>query len=223
MAFDPSVNRNTNQVDDNGNVKVTEFVGKTIQAEPLAVTAVAAGGQAVSTPVNVASERVIQVFIDHARDSATAPTVAGTEYRIEAAQTAAGNDTWRTIYSFNCDLAAPSAIVTDALEAVGQTVIECGATGPAIGDIVFFKNATLANSEWSRVVDRVTTGGSESFTVLDGLTNAQAAGTYYNKAEQFVVKLDIATVTRIRVVANNTAPGGVAQPIVCRAACITGR
>ena len=111
-------------------------------------------------------------------------------------------------------------MASDAEEAAGQTVIECGATVPAIGDILFFKNSTIANSEWANVVARVTTGGSETVTLESGLTNVQAAGTYYTQGEHFVLTIDVEAVTRLRVVANNQK-GSTNRAICWRCAAIT--
>ena len=194
---------------------------KTIETELLAITAVAADAQQKSSELDVSSYRTATVFIDHARDIADAAVGAGTEYRIQASEKATGNDTWRTLYSVVCDITAASSIVMDGTEAAGSTVIECGATLPAAGGTVFFKNATLANSEWGKVVSIVATGGSESFTLSDGLTNSQAAITLFNKAEQFVITLNLETIKRIRVIVNNNN-GTTNRAIVSRIACITG-
>lgn len=195
-------------------------VSKTIQSELIAMTSVAANLQSTSSTLNVSGYAKAAIFIDHGRDNANAFVGAGTEYRIEASEKSSGNDTWRTVYSVVCDITAPSSIVTDNSESAGATRIECGATVPSNGDIVFFKNSTLANSEWSKVVARDTTGGSEYFDIQDGLTNAQASGTYYNKAEQFVLDIDLANITRIRVICNNNN-GTTNRAIVWRCACIT--
>jgi hypothetical protein len=122
--------------------------------------------------------------------------------------------------SFTASITAPTAVVTDGEEAAAQTEIACGAVVPAVGDIIFFKNATLANSEWANVIGVDATGGSEHFDIEDGLTNTQAAGTYYTQGEQFVLTLDVQSVTRLRVVCNNTK-GTTNRAIVWRAACIT--
>jgi len=194
---------------------------KTIQSELVPITAIAANAQAISSVLDVTGFKNMAVFIDHARDVTTAFVVAGTEYRIQVSENAAGNDNWRTITSVVCDITAASDIAMDGDEVVGSTVIECGATLPAVNDIVFFKNATIANSEWARVVAIVTTGGSESFTLSDGLTKAQVALAHmYNKAEQFVITFDVTTFTRMRVIINNNN-GSTNQNIVSRVACIT--
>ena len=194
---------------------------KTIQTELLAITAVAADAQQKSSELALTGIKKAAVFIDHGRTATTAFVGAGTEYRVEVSEKASGNDAWRTLASVPCGIVAASEITADGNEAAAQTVIECGATYPALGDIVFWENATLANSEWGKVVARVVTGGSESFTLQDGLTNAQtAAKLIYNKAEQFVLNLDVEVFTRMRVIVNNNN-GTTNVAIKSRVACIT--
>jgi len=194
---------------------------KTIESELKAITEVSAGSQSKSSELDVSGqEGQVTLFIDHAKDAAGAAVGQGTEYVIQASQKASGNDTWRAIASFTAEITAPTAVTTDGEETAGATDIECGASVPAVGDIIFFKNATLANSEWANVIAVDATGGSEYFTLEDGLTNTQAAGTYYTQGEQFVVTIDIHSITRLRVVCNNTK-GTTNQAVVWRCAAIT--
>lgn len=201
-------------------IRTIPVINKTIETELQAIATVAANNQDISSVLDVSTNKNICVMIDHARDIATAFVGAGTEYRIEISEKATGNDAWRSIFSVVCGIASASSIVTDNEEAIGQTQIETGATLPSKEDIVFFKNNTLANSEWVKVVAIDATGGSEHFDIQDGLTNIQSAGTYFNKAEQFVINLDISSVKRLRVIANNNN-GTTNRAIVWRAACIT--
>lgn len=193
-------------------------ITKTIQTELLAITKVAANAQQKSSELDLANMKKATIFIDHGRTATTAFVVAGTEYRIEASQKETGNDTWRTIASVEGIITAASEITADGAEAAGQTVIECGDPDPEIGDIVFWENATLANSEWGKVVAHV---DNTSFTLQDGLTNAQAnAKKIYNKGEQFVLTLDVTAFTRLRVVVNNNNGTTNAQ-VASRVAAIT--
>ncbi len=195
-------------------------VSKTIQTELNGIATVAANAQDISSTLDVTNYSKATIFIDHARDAATAFIGAGTEYRIEASQQATGDTHWRTLYSVVCDITAAVSIVTDAEEAAGQTVIECTAVVPTNGDIVFFENGTIANSEWSKVVSVDASVGTENFTIQDGLYSTQPQQTMFNKAEQFVITMDLSTVTRLRVICNNNN-GTTNQNIVWRCACIT--
>jgi len=196
-------------------------MGKTIQTELKALTSVNAAAQSISSELTLLPRvSKVSIFIDHAKDNALASVGQGTEYVIQVSEKASGNDTWRALASFTAAITAPTAVVTDAEEAVGQTAIECGATVPAVGDIIFFKNATLANSEWANVIAVTSNGADSSFSVESGLTKAQAQGTYYTQGEHFVVSLDVSAFTRLRVVCNNTK-GSTNRAIVWRCAAIT--
>ena len=203
------------------NALETIDINKTVQTELLAITAIAADSQQKSSTLSVSHINKASIFIDHARDATAAFVGNGTEYRIEVSEKATGNDTWRTLYSVVCGIAAASDIVMDESEPAAETEIKTGATLPAVGDIVFFKNATIANSEWAKVISIDASGGTEHFDIQDGLTNTQAALAHmYNKSEQFVLNLDLKVATRLRVIVNNNK-GTTNQAIVSRIACIT--
>jgi hypothetical protein len=190
---------------------------KTIQAELKAITAVLAGAQDMSSELAVATALHAMLFIDFGLDSAGTPP--GTEFLVLVSQQDSGDDTWRVYDRRITGISAPSAVVTDGIEAAGAQAIECGATVPALGDAMLFKNAVLANSEWSTVAARVTTGGDESFTLRHALKNEQAQGTYYNKAEHLVIPVPLEGIRRMRVHCNNNYG---ASPVSCvwRCACI---
>lgn len=202
-----------------GDVDVlTTAITKTIETELLAITKVAANAQQKSSELALTNMKKVAILIDHGRTATTAFVVAGTEYRIEVSQKAAGDDTWRTIASAVCGIATALEITAAGAEAAGQTLIACGDPEPAVNDVVFWENATLALSEWGKVVARV---DNTSFTIADGLTNAQAtAKKIYNKGEQFVLLLDVEAYTRLRVVVNNNNGTTNAQ-VASRIAAIT--
>ena len=196
---------------------MTVIYPRTIQTELKAITAVAADVQSVSSVLALNTIRQVTIFIDHAKDNASASVGQGTEYIIQISEKATGNDTWRSIPAFTATTTAPTVITLDNDEAAGQTVIECGATVPVVGDIIFFKNTTLANSEWANVIARVTAGGTESVTLESGLTNAQADNTHNTQGEHYQQTLNTETYTRLRVVCNNTK-GTTNRAIVWRCA-----
>jgi len=191
---------------------------QTIQTDLIAWTAVASGNQQISNELNCENKIAARIGIYFGLDSATTPV--GTEFIIQSSDKDAGDDGWIAIDRIITGVIAPSAIATDNVETAGATVIECGATIPALGDMVLFKNATVANSEIGSVVARVTTGGSESFTLRDGLTSEQAAGTYYNKAEKYSRLYAFDGVRRLRVVVNNNYAASSASCVV-RVSCVT--
>jgi hypothetical protein len=195
-------------------------ITKTIQPNLKGYTAVAANAQSESSELDLTGIRHVSLMITHARDAAAAFVGAGTEYRVLVSSKATGEDAWFPLINYVADIAAASTIATDNLEAVGQTVIETGATVPAVNDMVFFKNATIALSEMVKVVARDVTGAAENFTILHGLTVAQASGNYFNKGEKPVLVLDVSAFTRLKVVCNN-ANGSTNQAIVWKCEAIT--
>ena len=201
--------------------KVGSDITKTIETELQAIVEVPADVQDISIVLDLSGqEKQVTIFIDHAKDHALASVGQGTEYVVQVSEKASGNDTWRTLETFTAALTVPVAMVTDTEEVAGQVDIECGSVVPAVGDILFFKNSSLGNSEWANVIARDTTGGSEKVTIEDGLTNVQAQGTYYTQGEQFVQTISVRSVTRLRVVCNNTK-GSTNRAIVFRVAAIT--
>ena len=193
-------------------------ISKTIQTPLLAITLVAANAQQLSSVLALTNVKKVAILIDHGRTATTAFVVAGTEYRVEVSQEATGNDTWRTIASAVCGIAAATETTADGNEAVGESVIDIGANTPAVNDILFWEHTTLANSEWMKVV---AISGGVDFTMLDALTNSQlAAQKIYNKGEQYALLLDVEAYTRLRVVVNNNN-GTTNVEVASRIAAIT--
>jgi len=190
---------------------------KTIQAELKAISAVAAGAIDKSSELAVATHLAALLFIDFAPDGTGTPTV-GTKVLVQASEKVSGDDTWRDVDVRQTGAAAANSSAVDGTENAGATVIEESATtGIAVDEIVFFKNGTLGNSEWSRVW-KVTT--NTSFELVDGLTNAQTGSTWFSKCFQFVVPLDLTAIKRLRVVCLNNM-GATNIAIHWRAAIIT--
>ena len=205
-------------VDSSGNLK-TSF-NKTIQTPLKDYTALAANLQSESTELDLTNVKKVSLFIQHARDVDTAFVGAGTEYRVLVSSKATGADGWFPLVSVVADITAAVAIVTDGIEAAGQTRIESGAVVPVKGDYVFFKNATIANSEMVKVVAVDATGGAEYFDILHALAREQAQGTYFNKGEKFELTLDVSAFSRLKMVCNNNN-GSTNQAIVWKCEAIT--
>lgn len=188
---------------------------KTIQTELIAITNVAAAAQSISSELSCATNLAAMIFIDVAPEATNTP---GTEFRIEVSQKASGNDTWVPVTRFLSTTATCNSSAVDGTEAAGQTVIEeATTTGLALGQIIFFKNSTIGNSEWGKLVAFT---ASTSFTLQDGITNAQTGSTWYNMGERFVAQVDLSCIKRLRVVCNNAyAASSVA--VNWRCACIT--
>jgi len=192
----------------------------TVQTDLSIIQTLAADLTTKSSEFVTAGKLSASIGIWHAKDNASASVGAGTKYTIEKSYTANGNDSWISVTWVQASITAPTAMVTDGEEAAGQTVIECGAVVPVVGDIICFKNATIGLTEFREVIARVIAGGTESVTLKDALTNTQAQGTYYTQVEKFDIKLDLKGVVRLRVFVNNNL-GSTNRAIIFRIALTT--
>ena len=199
--------------------EVDTLVTETIQTELLGITSIAASVQQLSSTLSVVGIKKATFFIDHARAGSAAFTVNGTEYRIEASQKAAGNETWRTLASVLASSVVAQTCAASGNYAAGAgTITILSGTALTLGDVYFWLNGAAASSEWLKVT---AISGTASFNIQDGLTNAQAAASaIVGKAEHFVLVADMEPITRVRVVVNNNA-SGTTQAIYSRIACIT--
>lgn len=171
---------------------------KTIQSELQAITNVASGAQSISSTLDVSTVLAAEIYVDISPEATNTP---GTEIRIETSQKASGNDTWVPITGTVSTTATVNSNAVDGTENAGATVIEeATTTGLALNQYIFFKNSTIGNSEWGRLV---ALSASTSFTLQDGLTNAQTGSTWYNRGERFVFFIDCSAIKRLRVVCNN--------------------
>lgn len=192
----------------------------TVQTDLAIIQTLAADGMVKSSEFTPAGKLTANIGIWHAKDNASASVGAGTKYVVSKSYTATGNDSWMPITWVQAGITAPTAMVTDGEEAAGQTVIECGAVVPVIGDIICFKHATIGSTEFREVVARVTAGGTESVTLKDALTNTQAQGTYYTQVEKFDIKVDLKGIIRLRVCVYNNL-GSTNRAIIFRIALTT--
>jgi hypothetical protein len=191
-------------------------ITKTVQTELKGITNVSAAAQSVSSVFTASTHLAATIFIDIAPEATNTP---GTELRIEVSQKDSGDDTWVTLTPFLSTKNTVNSNAVDGTEAAGSTVIdETTTTGIAAGQIIFFKNSTIGNSEWAKIVAFT---ASTSFTLQDGLTNAQTGSTWYNQAERFVAQIDLTAIKRFRVVCNNNF-GASSVAVNWRCALITG-
>lgn len=167
----------------------------------LPIVEVPASGISKSDVLNVATIFIAQFFIDYAPTSVT-PITVGPELQIQGTPFPTGDAGWRPIIDPNIfGTTTPDATTVDGSEPAGSTLIEeATTTGLANGQLVFFKNSIVQNSEWSRV-QAVSAGAS--FTLFDGLINAQTGSTWFNQGEHFTPLVDLGAVKRIRAVVNN--------------------
>lgn len=174
---------------------------KTVGTNVMPLQTVAASSVAISSTISVASKLSAKFYIHFGREAATAAG-AGVNIRIESSSKSSGDGHWYTEVPFTTNFAAVSDEAVSGTEAAGQTVISVASTtGLTAGDIVFFFNSTVGNSEWHRVKSIVT---NTSITLEDALVNAQTGSTIYDGAEMFVAQLDLTAGSRYRVVADGS-------------------
>lgn len=166
-----------------------------------AIIEVAANTVQKSSELDVSTIFLAQLFIDFAPTGVGVITT-GPEIRIESNYKTLGSEGWRPVLQpIILATATPNSSAVDGAEAAGQTVIEeATTTGLANGQLVFFKNGTLANSEF-HFVDSVAAG--VSFTIRDALMNAQTGATWFNGGEFYTPIIDLGGVKRLRAVVNN--------------------
>lgn len=169
---------------------------KTIQTALLSLQTVTASSGVTGTALDVPTALAAAVFIHFARKAATAAG-AGANIRIEASSRASGEGHWYVVAPFTTQFAACTTTTVSGTEAAGQTAITLtSGTGFTAGEIIFFLNGTLANSEWHRI--RSVSGAT--ITLEDAIVNAQTSANVYDAAEMFVAQLDLSGIKRIRAV-----------------------
>jgi hypothetical protein len=176
---------------------------KTPATSLLSLQSVAASSVLLSSAVSVATKYAISVFCHFGRRSATAAG-AGVNFRLEGSSKSSGDGHWYPIATYTTDFVAAEAEAVSGTEAAGSTVIEVASTtNLTAGDIIYFDNGTIANSEWARVKSVV---AATSVTLEDAITNAQTGATLYDRAEIFgFINVPLDAVTRIRLVVDGAS------------------
>ena len=177
---------------------------KTIQSDPISLQSVASGTVVISTPLDVSSKFAAQFFIHFGRRAASALS-APVIFRIEASAESSGDGHWYPLAVVSTEVALAEAEAVSGTVSSGQKVITVASTtNLSPGDPIFIDNSTIANSEWQRIKSTVT---NTSVTVEDNLTNAQTGSTIYDQAQIIPIIVDLTTVTRVRVVVDNSQSG----------------
>jgi hypothetical protein len=159
-----------------------------------------------SSAISVPSEFEANIFVNIGRivtDALTLPI----QCIVEASPMDSGDDQWFPWGAKNTGIAAAEDNSLDGDEAAGQTVISMAATTNfAAGDIIYFKNTTVASSEWSEIVD---VDAGNTITIKDGLKYAQtiAATTVYNECERHIIPVQLVGMSRFRLFVNGSQNG----------------
>lgn len=184
----------------------TTTLNKTAGTVLLAHTQQATGVVTVGGAIDVATKvGPATAFIKMGRTVAAALT-NNVKFRLEGSAKASGNDEWVPIYEFasgNGTTAASATTLNGATTAGNATSLLTSGTGFTAGDLVYIRETgTPANSEWSRIATQsVATSTWEEVQTRNHSTGVAVT----DFAEMFQVSVDIAALTRIRLVVDSAS------------------
>ena len=173
---------------------------KTPQTALLALQTVAASTVVkTASPLNVSTFLAAALYIRFGREAATAAG-AGVNIRIEGSPDTSGDEHWNILGQYTTQFAACSDDTVSGTASIGATTVTLTSiTGFAVGDVIFFLNGTIGQSEWHRI--KGVSGAV--ITLEDPLTYAQTGSSVYDSAEIFpVMQVDLNGVMRIRAVSD---------------------
>ena len=162
----------------------------------LAHQAVSHPATVVGSALSVTGSKRLRVDLFHAFNEAAANTNPGV-FIVETTQDSSGNE-WFEALRFKVFSGTPASEVLTATEPAGETTIAVASTtGFAADDVVYFRDATLADSEWARVQEIVT---NTSIILVDGLVNEHAltTTTIFGSAQRLTADIDVAGAERLR-------------------------
>ncbi len=177
---------------------------KTAGSTLLTLQSVASNTVVLGAATSVATAYAAFIGIHFGRRTASALS-AGAKIRVEGSTKSSGDGHWFALAEFQSLIAAAEAEAVSGTVAAGTNVITVASTtNLTAGDLVFFDNGTIGNSEWGRVK---AISANVSITIEDALVNAQTGATIYDQGEFYSALLDLSAISRIRVVADFSATG----------------
>lgn len=174
--------------------------------------ALAAGAQIIMPEIDCREKLQVNLGIFFGLDSAATPV--GCQFLVQQSAVSSGTDSFITMESIITPTTVPTAMIMDGDEVAGTSILKCGTSVPAVNDLLAFKNGTLSQSELREVKARNITVGSESVTLMEGLSFNQTSGTYYTQGQKYFRPYNTFGISRIRVIANNAYAVGSASAIV---------
>jgi len=175
----------------------------------LSLQTLATASVAIGSAVDVSGSFSGMAYVQFARTVTTALTNA-VQFRIDVSPQASANGQWYPYYAWQSDITT-AVVPTATAGSAGGNSITLTNTGLVVGDRIFIKNGTLANSEFNRIVTLVST---TSITLEDNLINAQTTSVISNKAEWWPIYLDLTGVSRVRLAVSTAGPPGNAGQTV---------
>lgn len=158
----------------------------------------------VGSPIDVSGKLSFRYYVKMGRTVATALS-NDVLFRLEGSPKTSGNDEWvplRQWTSVNGKTTASSTTLNGATTAGNTTCVLTSATGITAGDWLYFKEATLANSEWSRVASVSGT----TITFEEAQTRNHTNGIVVtDTAEGWSESIPILDLLRIRIVVDSAS------------------
>lgn len=185
----------------------TTTISKTAGTSLLAHQAVTHPDTVKGSATDVSTKLGATVFLFHASVEAAANTNSGI-FRIEGSASASGDEDWVPLYQVSATVSTADTEAMTATEPAGETVLAVASTtGFVAGDVLYIQDAgTLADSEWARCQEIVS---NTSINLVDGLTNAKdSSDVIWNDADIWAIYVDLAAITRIRVVFQHEGAAG---------------
>jgi hypothetical protein len=178
-------------------------ITKTLDQTVLSHQSLATGADVIGT-LDVSTGLSASFWFWMGRTSGTAFTPVGVQFRIEASPASSGDTEWSVLGGMSFETALGSSVANTTVsgtEAAGQTVITLtSATNFVAGDLIYFQNSTIGNSEWHRILS---VSGSD-ITLEEAIVNAQTGASVYDQAEYFNTGvIDCSSLRRLRVVCVN--------------------
>ena len=168
-----------------------------------------ASGEVVIGELNIDGMDGCKVHIRMGRLAATAFTAA-VNFRVEVSPDDLASpelNRWAPVTTLSTQLGSSVAdeAVSGTVAAGARVVTVASTTGLVVGDIVYFDNTIVANSEWGRIKS---IAADTSITLEDVLANAQTGATIYDQAEIYApVAVDLRGSRRVRVVVDGSGGG----------------
>ncbi len=190
---------------------------KTQAVSLLTIQALASNAVVISTVVDWATKMAASIFLSLGRDDSAGALAVPFNFRVQGTPDASGDRRWMDLAVFQSGITVPEPEAITGTQSIGATTLTLASTvNFAIGQLVLLKNTTIGNSEFARIKSFV---ANTSFSPIDPITSAQTGSTLYTQAEQFVLQLDLTSIERVRVVADNSGTG---RSVVVEAYAITG-
>lgn len=172
---------------------------------------VASGVQLIGSEVNVATYFAGRLFWRMGRTLATALSNE-VLFRLQASAAASGNDQWYDIHKWTSLLGKTTAIATtlSAGTTAGNTTSPyTSAASFAAGNLVYYKEGTIANGEFSRIKSI----SSNTITHEEAQTRTHTSGiAVVNMAEADSFAMDLSAILRLRLIVD-TAQNATGQTV----------